>query len=455
MTYPPFASFEHPDRKIQWQDLRERLSHPVEFQRVGKVVGITGSLVKVWMTDCAIGELCKLETPNRPVLYAEVVSIQSPYTLLVPLGEARGLSPLTRVVYSGGQHQIRVGNFLLGGLFNGFGEPMDTACRLTNPHNIMWRPVFQPAPEPMTRPPISSPLGLGVKAIDTMMTMGEGQRMGIFSAAGGGKSTLLSMIINNTQADVVVVALVGERGREVREFLELHMDATTRQRSVLVVATSDRPAMERARAAVVATTIAEYFRDQGKRVLLMVDSLTRYARALREIGLAAGEPPTRRGFPPSVFEQLPTLLERSGLTNKGSISALYTVLVEGDDMTEPVADETRSLLDGHIVLSRDLASASHYPAIDVLQSVSRVMGQVTDAAHQKVANQVRTWLSRHKNNEILIRMGEYQPGNDRELDIAMEALPQINALLLQTVDEHCTIEASIEQLIQLGECNEH
>ncbi|CAM3784502.1 FliI/YscN family ATPase [Vibrio aquimaris] len=448
---PPFGEF---DISSKLNHLHERLSVPVNFQKAGKVVGVTGNMIKALMPSAAIGHMCYLKTPGQPVLYAEVIAIQSPYTLLAPLGEARGLSNLTRIINTRKQHEIEVGDHLLGTVLNGLGERFPSTAfssvSSTKDTQKTMRAVFQGAPDPMTRPPISSHISLGVRAIDSMLTMGEGQRMGIFAAAGGGKSTLLSMIIANTEAEVVVLALVGERGREVREFIEMHMDEETRKKAVLVIATSDRPSMERARAALVATTVAEHFREKGKKVLLMVDSLTRYARALREMGLSAGEPPTRRGFPPSVFEQLPLLLERPGITEQGSISALYTVLVEGDDMTEPVADETRSILDGHIILSRELAAAAHYPAIDVLRSASRVMNQITSEDHLASANKIRKWMATYEKNEMLVRLGEYQKGSDPDLDIAIAKRPQIQTLLQQGTHEFSDFSESLQQLELTG-----
>ena len=287
---------------------------------------------------------------------------------------------------------------------------------------------------------------MGLRVLDGLLTCGKGQRMGIFAAAGGGKSTLLSMLIRNAVADVVVLALIGERGREVREFIEHDIGKEGLRNTVLVVATSDRPAMERMKAAHVATTIAEYFRDQGSKVLLLMDSVTRFARAQREIGLAAGEPPTRRGFPPSVFAALPQLMERAGQSDKGSITALYTVLVEGDDMTEPIADETRSILDGHIILSRQLAQTNHYPAIDVLASVSRVMDNIVDDEHKRLAGRMRQLLAKYKEVELLLKIGEYKSGADAGADDAIARIEGINNFLQQGQRETSTLEETMEQM---------
>jgi type III secretion protein N (ATPase) len=286
-------------------------------------------------------------------------------------------------------------------------------------------------------------LSLGVRALDGLLTCGEGQRLGVFAAAGGGKSTLMGMLVKGADVDVTVVALIGERGREVREFLEHELGEEGRRRAVIVCATSDKSSMERSKAAYVATAIAEYFRDQGKRVLFLMDSVTRFARAQREIGLAAGEPPTRRGFPPSVFATLPRLMERVGMGAKGSITALYTVLVEGDDMTEPIADETRSILDGHIILSRKLASANHYPAIDVLASVSRVMNMVASPEHKNIAGRVRELMAKYQEVELLVKIGEYKRGSDAMADQAIDRIEKIREFLRQRTDEHVSFEDTL------------
>jgi len=310
-------------------------------------------------------------------------------------------------------------------------------------------PVYASPPAPMTRRPISTPLHTGVRAIDGLLTCGEGQRVGIFAAAGGGKSTLLGMLARNTDADVVVIALIGERGREVREFIERELGTNGMGNAVVVCATSDRPAMERVKASFVATAVAEYFRDQGKRVLLLVDSVTRLARAQREIGLAVGEPPARRGFPPSVFNILPRLMERAGTNEKGSITAFYTVLVEGDDMNEPVADEVRSVLDGHIVLSRKLGIANHYPAIDILASVSRVMNAIVPAEHLDCAGRFRELLSKHQEIELLVRIGEYKEGTDRLADKAIKRIAEMNRFLRQNRDSVAPYPDTLSKLEEL------
>jgi type III secretion protein N (ATPase) len=325
------------------------------------------------------------------------------------------------------------------------GDPIDTSTR--GPlHVTRYYPVLTGAPDPLRRRIIKHPLSLGVRALDGLLTCGEGQRLGVFAAAGGGKSTLMAMLVKGADVDVTVVALIGERGREVREFLEHELGEEGRARSVIVCATSDKSSMERSKAAYVATAIAEYFRDQGKRVLFLMDSVTRFARALREIGLAAGEPPTRRGFPPSVFAALPRLMERVGMGHKGSITALYTVLVEGDDMTEPIADETRSILDGHIILSRKLASANHYPAIDILASVSRVMNMVASDDHKQIAGRFRELMAKYNEIELLVKIGEYKRGADPKADQAIDRIEKLRTFLRQRTDERISFEETLSQM---------
>ena len=413
----------------------------------GRVTQVTGTLLKAVVPGARIGELCQLRNPDHSLsLMAEVIGFQQHQALLTPLGEMLGVSSNTEVSPTGTMHQVGVGDHLLGQVLDGLGQPLNGSS-LGEP--AAWYPVYRDAPDPMSRKLIDRPISLGVRTIDGLLTCGEGQRMGIFAAAGGGKSTLLATLMRSADVDVIVLALVGERGREVREFIESDLGEQGLKRSVLVVATSDRPAMERAKAGFVATTIAEYFRDQGKRVLLLMDSVTRFARAQREIGLAAGEPPTRRGFPPSVFAALPRLMERAGQSDKGSITALYTVLVEGDDMTEPVADETRSILDGHIILSRKLAASNHYPAIDVLRSVSRVMNQIVTPEHRNAANQLREWLARYEEVELLLKIGEYQKGQDPVADRAIEKMDAIRAWLRQGTHEPSDLPDCLEQLANL------
>lgn len=415
----------------------------------GRVTEVTGTIIKAVAPGVQIGELCLLRNVDQHFeLKTEVVGFSGKNALLTPMGDMYGISSNTAVIPTGGMQKVPVGSGLLGRVLNGMGEPIDTATH--GPLQIEhYYPVYQNAPDPLTRRIIEKPLSLGVRAIDGLLTCGEGQRLGIFAAAGGGKSTLLSMLVKGAAVDVTVLALIGERGREVREFIERDLGPEGVSRSVIVVATSDRPAMERAKASYVATAIAEYFRDQGQRVLLLMDSVTRFARAQREIGLAAGEPPTRRGFPPSVFATLPKLMERAGQSDRGSITALYTVLVEGDDMTEPVADETRSILDGHIVLSRKLAAAYHYPAIDVLASASRVMNAVVDKTHRTAAGRMRELLAKYEEVELLVKIGEYKKGSDRLADEALSKIDAIRGFLKQGTHEKLTFEETTRALTKL------
>lgn len=403
----------------------------------GRVVQVTGTIIRAVIPSVKIGEICFLRSPGLELeMKAEVVGFSQGSALLMPMGDMQGISNNTEVIPTGRVHLVPVGNTLLGRVLDGLGDPIDTATR--GPlHISRYYPVLTGAPDPLLRRMISQPLSLGIRALDGVLTVGEGQRMGVFAAAGGGKSTLMGMLVKGADVDVTVVALIGERGREVREFLEHELGEEGRRKSVIVCATSDKSSMERSKAAYVATAIAEYFRDQGKRVLFLMDSVTRFARAQREIGLAAGEPPTRRGFPPSVFATLPRLMERVGMSHKGSITALYTVLVEGDDMTEPIADETRSILDGHIILSRKLASANHYPAIDVLASVSRVMNMVVTPEHKAMAGRMRELMAKFQEIELLVKIGEYKRGSDALADQAIDKMDAIRQFLQQATDEHC------------------
>lgn len=417
-------------------------SQTVEIR--GRVEEVVGTIIRVALPNVKIGELCTLRNPWEDWhLHAEVVGFHKQYALLTPFGSIQGVSPSTEVISTGEIHSVGVGDALLGRVLDGLGNPLDGR---EPPQTAVRYPVYADPPNPMLRRIIDRPLSMGVRAIDGLLTCGEGQRMGIFAAAGGGKSTLLSCLVKGTEADITVLALIGERGREVREFIERELGPDGMKKAVLVVSTSDRSAMERLKAAYVSTAIAEYFRDQGKKVLLLMDSVTRFGRALREIGLAAGEPPTRRGFPPSVFSSLPLLMERAGNSDKGSITALYTVLVEGDDMTEPIADETRSILDGHIVLSRKLASSGHYPAIDILASVSRVMNAVVDAEHKKLAGALRAVLAKYAELELLVQIGEYKKGADAEADNALARIGQVNAFLRQGTEEQSSFARTLEAM---------
>ena len=419
-------------------------AQPIEVK--GRVVQVVGTIIKAVVPGVKVGEICILRNPwENFEVQAEVVGFTKEAALLTALGQMTGISAQTEVVPTRRVHLVPVGDSLLGRVVDGLGRPLDADRKgLIRPES--YYPVFADPPSPLDRRIISKPISLGIRCIDGMLTCGEGQRMGIFAAAGGGKSTLLASIIRNTEAEVSVLALIGERGREVREFIEKDLGEEGLKRAVVVCATSDRSSMERLKAAYVATSIAEFFRDKGKKVLLMMDSVTRFGRAQREIGLAAGEPPTRRGFPPSVFSELPKLMERAGNSAKGSITALYTVLVEGDDMTEPIADETRSILDGHIILSRKLAALNHYPAIDVLASISRCQTAIVPKDHKAAAAKLREILAKYQEVELLLKIGEYKKGADKATDEAIEKIDAVNRFLCQGLAERPQYDETINTL---------
>lgn len=419
-------------------------AQPVEIK--GRVIQVVGTIIKAAVPGVKVGEICILRNPWEDFeVQAEVVGFTKDAALLTALGTMTGISAQTDVIPTRRVHMVPVGETLLGRVVDGLGRPLDADVKGPIRPEAYY-PVYADPPSPLKRKIISRPISLGIRALDGLLTCGEGQRMGIFAAAGGGKSTLLASIIRNTEAEVSVLALIGERGREVREFIEKDLGPEGLKRAVVVCATSDRSSMERLKAAYVATSIAEYFRDKGKKVLLMMDSVTRFGRAQREIGLAAGEPPTRRGFPPSVFSELPKLMERAGNSDKGSITALYTVLVEGDDMTEPIADETRSILDGHIILSRKLAQLNHYPAIDILQSISRCQTAIVPPEHKAAAAKLREILAKYQEVELLLKIGEYQKGADRATDEAIAKIDKVNAFLCQGLAERPGYDETIRRL---------
>jgi len=411
----------------------------------GRITETVGMLIKAIVPKVKIGEVCLVKREGTEPLRTEVVGFTRDEVFLSPLGEMTGIGPNSEVIPTRMPLNIRVGDKLLGRVLNGLGEPLDVNEKGPLETDALY-PVWASPPDPLKRKRIKEPISVGIRCIDGILTTGLGQRVGIFAAAGGGKSTLLGMIARNAVADVNVISLIGERGREVRDFIEKDLGAEGLAKSVLVVSTSDQASQVRLNAAYTATAIAEYFRDQGKSVILMMDSITRFARALREVGLAAGEPPARAGYTPSVFSTLPKLLERSGNSDVGSITAFYTILVAGDDMNEPVADETRSILDGHIILSRELASAYHYPAIDVLQSVSRVMPAISTEEHMKLAGQLREVLANYKKNELLIKIGEYKRGADKMGDFAIDHIDKVNNFLKQGMEESCSWEESMQLL---------
>jgi FliI/YscN family ATPase len=428
----------------------EQLDDVVPMGVRGRVVEVTGLVIKARVPGVRIGELCFVETPLRDTpVRAEVVGFRGDLSYLMALGDLAGLGPDSEVRPTGHGMTVRAGRGLLGRVLDGLGRPADGLGPL-DPADLADYPIHAVPPDPLKRRRVLSALPVGVRALDGLLTVGEGQRLGIFAAAGGGKSTLLGMLARGTAADVNVIALVGERGREVRDFIEEGLGREGLGRSVVVVATSDQPSLVRLKSAYVATAIAECFRDRGQRVLLIMDSVTRFARAQREVGLAVGEPPARAGFPPSVFATLPRLLERAGNSDQGSITAFYTVLVEGDDQTEPVADETRSILDGHVVLSRDLAARGHYPAIDVLRSASRVMPAVASEAHLRAAQRVRELVAVYERHRDLVLLGAYKRGTDARVDEALDRWAGIEAFLRQGTHEPCAFDEAVARLARAG-----
>ena len=424
-----------------------KLKEKTYYKRLGKVVNVIGLTIESNGPDAKLDDLCRIvidEETDRSVL-AEVVGFKEGKTLLMPYESTEGIGFGCKVENLGYPLSVPVGDSLLGLCLDGLarpldGEPLETTATY---------PVEAPPPDPLERVIIADPLPLGVKAVDGLMTIGKGQRIGIFAGSGVGKSTLLGMFARNTKADINVIALIGDRGREVREFIERDLGEEGMKRSVVVVASSDQPALIRKKAAKTATAIAEYFRDQGKDVLLMMDSLTRFSMAQREIGLSNGEPPVTRGYPPSVYAEMPKLLERAGNGAKGSITGLYTVLVDGDDFNEPITDTARSILDGHIVLNRKLAHRNHYPAIDVLASISRCMSQVTDKQHKAVAGKLKNVLATYNEAEDLINIGAYKAGANPSIDFAIEKINQVNEYLMQDVDSKYSYDEELQMLEEI------
>ena len=413
------------------------------YRKLGKVVNVVGLTIESAGPDSKLGDLCRI-LPDaegaRPIM-AEVVGFRDKKTLLMPYDSVDGIGLGCVVENTGDPLKVTVNDKLLGKTVNGLGVPIDGEMI-----NGAAYPVEAAPPDPMSRTIIDQVLPLGVKAVDGMITVGKGQRIGIFAGSGVGKSTLLGMFARNTKADINVIALIGERGREVREFVERDLGEEGMKRSIVVVATSDKPALIRKKAAMTATSIAEYFRDQGKDVLLMMDSLTRFSMAQREIGLASGEPPVTRGYPPSVYSEMPKLLERAGTSDKGSITGLYTVLVDGDDFNEPITDTARSILDGHIMLSRKLGHKNHYPAIDILQSISRVMSSIATPEHKELAGRLKNVLATYNEAEDLIIIGAYKSGSNRNIDYAIQKIDAVNDFLMQKTDEKFQFEQEIDLL---------
>ena len=430
-------------------ELRERLLNRSTVHHVGRVVRAVGTSLRVSGIPVRIGQRCEIRDRHSDKLVkADVVGLDQGDAILVPLSGLHGIAVDAEVRVIDEPVSVNVSEALLGRVIDGFGQPLD---QLALPDHGVSMPLRARSPNALDRARVLQPLLTGIKVIDALIPVGIGQRMGVFAPAGAGKSSLLGMLASHTDADVIVIGLIGERGREVREFLEDVLGAEVMRRSVVVVATSDSAAMERVSAADTATAIAEGFRDQGKHVLLLMDSITRYARALREMGLAIGEPPVRQGYTPSVFAELPRLYERSGNSGIGCISAFYTVLTDDDSASDPISEETRSILDGHIVLTRALSDTGHFPAVDVLASQSRLFSEIASPEHQRAAMRIRAMLAKFKDIEFLLQVGEYQTGSDKLADLAIEKMPAIKHLLQQNLNEAALLDDTLSQLYGITE----
>ena len=428
--------------------LNDIIKNSKTIEKIGTIIEIIGLTIVSDGPVSSIGDLCHITSPNiKDKILAEVVGFRKDNVLLMPLGSTEGLCAGAKVVNTGANMKVKVSESLLGRVLDGLGNPIDSKGEITADE---YYPTNAEIINPLDRKPIDEPLSLGIRAIDGLNTIGKGQRIGIFAGSGVGKSTTLGMIAKNTSADINVIALIGERGREVREFIENTLGQEGMRRSIVVCATSEQPALVKIKASFVACAIAEYFRDKGKDVLFMLDSVTRIALAQREVGLATGEPPATRGYTPSVFALMPKFLERAGANKYGTITGLYTVLVEGDDMNEPIADTARSILDGHIVLSRALAHKNHYPAIDVLASISRVMNNIVDSEHKNASGKIRNLLALYRKNEDLINIGAYVKGSDAMTDKAIELNGKINEYLMQATSDKTDFEISKNELIKLA-----
>ncbi len=431
---------------LDFEAFRRDIAKSDTFRYMGKIEKIVGMTIEASGPACNIGDVCRIFSKDmQSFIKAEVVGFNKSNILLMPYTEIEGIGPGSIVDNTGDKLNVRAGEGLIGRIIDATGNPLDGGEEISYTEEVSISGI---SVNPFTRPPIKETIELGVKAIDGMLTMGKGQRMGIFAGSGVGKSTLMGMIARKVKADVNVIALVGERGREVREFIERDLGEEGMARSVLVVATSDQPAMMRSKCPLTATAIAEYFMKQGKDVLLMMDSLTRYAMALREVGLSTGEPPIARGYTPSIYSNMPKLLERAGNFPEGSITGIYTVLVEGDDTNEPIADTVRGIIDGHIILSRKIAAQNRYPAIDILESVSRLMSEIATTEHKDAAGQLRNLLSLYTSNYDLISIGAYKHGTNPALDEAIRKIDKIYGFLMQSVNESFTLEQSIQLLIE-------
>lgn len=432
---------------IDFEKYHKAIERAEMVRVIGKVVQVVGLIIEAQVGGVSVGDLCsiRIEKENREA-FGEVVGFRENRVLLMPLGSTAGISPGAQVLAAGKPLRVRVGNDLLGRVLGGLGEPIDGKGPIFGETDY---PLDADPPDPVKRPRVTEVLKTRIRAIDGLLTVGRGQRIGIFAGSGVGKSTAMGMIARNAEADVNVISLVGERGREVRDFIEESLGEEGLKKSVVVVATSDLPPLIRLKAAFVATAVAEYFRNQGKMVILMMDSVTRFAMAQRDIGLAAGEPPTTKGYTPSVFALLPRLMERSGTSTVGTITAFYTVLVEGDDFNEPIADHSRSILDGHIILSRDLAARNHYPAIDIPPSVSRLMTNLVSDEHKEAAGKLREVLARYAEAEDLINIGAYVKGSNPKIDYALSKIDQVNGFLRQGTFEKVEYEETVRRIISI------
>ncbi|MCJ8006264.1 flagellar protein export ATPase FliI [Lederbergia wuyishanensis] len=439
---------------MEAKELIPHIKNLSTFQRFGRVSRVVGLMIESQGPESSIGDVCLIHIGGKAKkrkIIAEVVGFKEQLIILMPYTNIQEISPGSLVEATSKPLQIKVGPELIGRVVDSLGNPMDD---FQMPIKMKTIPTDRTPPNPLSRPPVSEKLEVGVRSIDSLLTVGKGQRMGIFAGSGVGKSTLLGMIARNTTADINVIALIGERGREVREFIDRDLGPEGLKKTIIVAATSDMPALMRIKGAFTATAIAEYFRDKGKDVMFMMDSVTRVAMGQREVGLAVGEPPATKGYTPSVFSILPRLLERTGTNEYGSITAFYTVLVDGDDMNEPIADAVRGILDGHIVLDRELANKGQYPAINVLKSVSRLMNHLSTREHRQAAEKIRDLLSTYSNSEDLINIGAYKRGASKEIDEAILAYPHIISFLKQETDEHLTIQESIDSMIDLMKIGE-
>jgi flagellum-specific ATP synthase len=432
-----------PDLKLNLEKYRSALATTKSVRLQGKVTQVVGLVIEGYCPDTSVGAICEIKPLDGEPIPAEVVGFRNNKTLLMPLGELRGVGLDSLISVRRDNASMGVGPLMLGRVIDGLGNPIDDKGPIDVEEEY---PIYALPVNPMSRPPIRKPLDLGIRSINGLLTCGQGQRVGIMAGSGVGKSTLLGMIARYTEADVNVIALIGERGRELREFIEKDLQELGLKKSVVVVATSDQPPLVRMRGAYIATTIAEYFKNQGKKVLLMMDSATRFAMAMREVGLAIGEPPTTKGYTPSVFAALPKLLERTGNFPEGSITALYTVLVEGDDFNEPISDAMRSILDGHIVLSRDLAARTIYPPIDILASASRVMTDVASREHLDVASKFKEVLATYRQSEDLINIGAYKAGSNSGIDYAIAHIAQMQSFMKQAVHDPVMLEEAVKDL---------